>query len=167
LGIDTTAHESCLEYKGKTIAVLAHGLLSSISPISNTNLANQIIENDGCLISEYKINQTASAYTFVERDRIQALLSNGVIVIETSIEGGTMHTANYAVENNLSLAVVKHPVEFNNSQMNMGNKKLMIDFNPFIVNRSIDVQDYLELLKSTHSLLQNKDNSRVEQIEFF
>jgi DNA processing protein len=108
LGCDTIAHQKCLEAKGKAIAVLPQGL-DKIYPKQNEKLANQILSSGGCLLSEYNIGVRAQAYTFVERDRLQSGLSHAVIIIETGIKGGTMHTAKFAREQHRLLACVKPP----------------------------------------------------------
>lgn len=98
-GIDTMAHKSCLEVKGKTIAVLAGGLLS-IYPSNNIGLAEDIVRNNGLLISEYKPNEQAVTYHFPIRNRIIAGLSKGVFVVEATEKSGSMYTKNYALDYN-------------------------------------------------------------------
>ncbi len=98
-GIDTVAHKSCLEVNGKTIAVLGSGLLS-IFPTSNINLANQIVEKGGLLVSEYKPNEPALNFHFPIRNRIIAGLSKAIFVVEANEKSGSMHTKNYALEYN-------------------------------------------------------------------
>ena len=52
----------------------------------------------GCLISEYPNGTRPQKYTFVQRDRIQAMLSNKVFIVDAEKDGGTMHTADYATK---------------------------------------------------------------------
>ena len=68
-GIDTIAHETTLEEKGKTIAVLANGL-NNIFPKENINLYKKIIENKGLVITEYEPYEHAESEKFLERNRI-------------------------------------------------------------------------------------------------
>lgn len=98
-GIDTVAHKSCLDVKGKTIAVLAGGLLN-IYPSSNIGLADKIIENGGLIITEYKPNEQALTYHFPIRNRIIAGLSKGTFIVEATEKSGSMHTKNFALEYN-------------------------------------------------------------------
>lgn len=90
LGVDSLAHRACVEANGKTIAVLAHGL-NYLTPKSNAQLADEILLKGGALVSEYSYKTPPFAGQFVERDRIQAGLSRGVIVIQTDIAGGSLH----------------------------------------------------------------------------
>ena len=95
LGIDTAAQATSVERHGVTWAVLAHGL-HTVSPSSNRELARRITTNDGALISEYPPGQTARRHHFVERDRIQAGLADAILVIESGVNGGAMHTVRFA-----------------------------------------------------------------------
>ncbi len=94
-GCDAAAHRGCLEEKGKTIAVLAHGL-DMVYPAGHKDLAEEIIRNHGCLISEYPPGAKPQASYFVERDRLQSGLSLGVFVAETGLKSGTRHTVRFA-----------------------------------------------------------------------
>ena len=104
-GVDTIAAKSTLEANGKTIAVLGCGI-NNIYPATNTNLANQIVENGGLIISEYKPNEKAQTYYFPVRNRIIAALSLGVLIPEATEKSGSMHTKNYALEYNKDLFIV-------------------------------------------------------------
>ncbi len=95
VGCDTYALEGALAANGKTVAVMPSGL-DEIYPKSNKKLAEEIVKNGGCLISEYPNGTKPQKYTFVERDKIQAMLSNKVFVIAAEKDGGTMHTVEYA-----------------------------------------------------------------------
>jgi DNA protecting protein DprA len=98
LGIDTAAQAATVEHHGTTWAVLAHGLHTVSPAASNRELAKKIVEQGGALISEYPPGEPAQRHYFVERDRIQAGLSDAVLVIESDIGGGAMHTVRFARE---------------------------------------------------------------------
>ena len=95
VGCDTHALEGAIAAKGKAVAVMPGGL-DEIYPKSNKKLAEKIIESGGCLISEYPNGTKPQKYTFVQRDRIQAMLSNKIFVVDSEKDGGTMHTVEYA-----------------------------------------------------------------------
>jgi len=96
-GIDTFAHLCAIQRKKRTIAVLGTGLdEKSIYPKENIALARKILENNGCLISEYPPGTRGTKFTFPQRNRIIAGLSFGVLVIESKEKGGAMITAEYA-----------------------------------------------------------------------
>lgn len=97
IGVDAYASEGAVEAKGKVVAVMPGGL-DEVYPKSNQKLAERIVENGGCLISEYPNGIRPQNYTFVQRDRIQAMLSNKVFIVDAEKDGGTMHTADYALK---------------------------------------------------------------------
>ena len=111
LGCDTGGHIGCLKGNGKTIAVLAHGL-DTMYPPENRDLAIRIIKNGGLLVSEYPFGTKVRGPYFVERDRIQAGLADAVIVIETGIQGGTLHTVGFAKENEIPVFALDHPINY-------------------------------------------------------
>jgi DNA processing protein len=94
LGIDAIAHRAALENKATTIAVLVD--LVNILPSGNRQLADQILNKNGLLISENPPGTKGIPGLFVKRDRIQAGLGMAVFAIETSINGGTMHAVKTA-----------------------------------------------------------------------
>jgi DNA processing protein len=97
LGIDAASHAAVVEHHRPTWAVLAHGL-HTVSPSSNRELAKQIVAEGGALLSEYAPGEPAQRFYFVERDRIQAGLVDAVLVIESDVGGGAMHTVRFAHE---------------------------------------------------------------------
>ena len=126
LGCDTYAHEGCLEAEGFGVAVLAHGL-DSVYPAANRDLADRLLEAGGCLASEYPVGMTPVRSAFAERDRIQSGLSHGVLVIETDVRGGTMHTVRFALKQKRALACIHldHLERFHSDETTRGNRKLV------------------------------------------
>jgi len=125
-GCDTYGHEGCLDAGGVGIVVLAHGL-DKIYPAANRDLAKRLLDHHGCLVSEYPIGVTPMKTAFAERDRIQAGLSDGVLVIETDIKGGTMHTVRFAREQRRGLACIDHPEKLRGEDKTKGNQQLIAD----------------------------------------
>ncbi len=95
LGCDTEAIKGALSAGGKCIAIMPCGL-DQIQPRSNHLLAEQIVKTGGCIISEYPLKTEVKKYQYVERDRLQSGLSQGVLVVEALENSGTMHTADFA-----------------------------------------------------------------------
>lgn len=108
IGCDAKALEGAVDANGKTVAVMPGGL-DEIYPKSNRKLAERIIDCGGCLISEYPSGTKPQKYTFVQRDRIQAMLSNKVFVVYAEKDGGTMHTAEYALKYERPLGCFAEP----------------------------------------------------------
>lgn len=94
-GIDYNAHKQSLENNIPTYAVLGHGL-NMIYPSAHHNLAQQILDSGGGLISEFTTADPVRPMNFVQRNRIVAGLSDAIIVVESKQKGGAMHTAKMA-----------------------------------------------------------------------
>ncbi len=97
LGVDAFSHQYSVNNGAKTIAILANGL-ESIYPKKNNMLANEILQKDGLLISEYSPKSNIQKSNFVERNRLISGISKGVIVFEAEEKSGTMHTAKFALK---------------------------------------------------------------------
>lgn len=94
IGCDTCGHKGALKVGGKTTAILANGLdHDSIYPSENQDLAEEIVDNGGLLLSEYRIGTIVNRYNLVARDRLQSGLSLATLVVQTGEHGGTMHAA--------------------------------------------------------------------------
>jgi DNA processing protein len=172
-GSDSFAQQGCVDQKGETIAVLAHGL-DQIYPRQNENLALNIISSNGCLLSEYPPGMRPSRFSFVDRDRLQSGLSDEVIVIETGIKGGTMHTIKFCLEQKRILGCLKHSPEFLGLFQVSGNQKLILDnkafpiyFDYFIRNspNKIDVEDSIVSFIKKIKMKKNLDDEVYLKIE--
>ena len=127
IGCDTCGHQGALNVGGKTTAFLANGLdHDSIYPSENQELAEEIVNKGGLLLSEYSIGQTVNKYSLVARDRLQAGLSLATLVIQTGIKGGTMHAAITTLKAEKPLYTMKFKDEsINNHEKCLGNAHLV------------------------------------------
>ncbi|EGJ71526.1 SMF family protein [Bacteroides coprosuis DSM 18011] len=126
-GCDTYAHIGALNQKGITTAVLAHGL-EKVYPYKNSSLADRILASGGVVLSEYPIGEKLVKSNFIQRDRIQAGLSAGTIVIQSSKNSGSRYAVFSSYENNRPVWAVnfKNP-ELLNSPEVQGNISLIKD----------------------------------------
>jgi len=135
-GIDTLSHKSAVEKGKRTIAVLGTGLdEKSFYPKENIALAKKIIENNGCLISEYAPGTRASAFTFPQRNRIISGLSLGVLVVEAKEKSGSLITANYAFRQKRKVFAVPGPIYSQNSK----GTNLLIKKGAKLVDKAADI----------------------------
>jgi DNA processing protein len=95
-GTDTAAHSGALKSGGRTVAVLG-GALDCLYPPENAELAARLAKS-GAVISEYPMGRKADRMTFPYRNRIISGMSMGVLVTESAIKGGSMHSAEAAME---------------------------------------------------------------------
>lgn len=106
-GIDSAAHDACLQAEGTTIAVLASGVDEpSVYPSRNRTLASRIIAQHGALVSEFPLGTHPLKHHFPIRNRIIAGLCSGTLVIEASIKSGSLITARAAADMNRDVYAV-------------------------------------------------------------
>lgn len=96
-GIDKCSHIGALKAKGKTIAVIGNGL-DDIYPNENKELANQIVNNGGLVISEYVIGTKPEKMNFPERNRIISALADGILVVEATKKSGSLITVDFGLD---------------------------------------------------------------------
>lgn len=130
LGCDTAAHRGCLSVDGHTIAIVATGL-DLTHPQENVPLQEDILRKGGLIISEQPLGTKANPSCLVARNRLQAALSQTVIVAECPEHSGTMHTVRYAQKYGKRVVAVHFKRD---NEKNSGNR--------FIVNQGIG--DYIE-----------------------
>ena len=94
LGIDVAAHKECVKLNVPTVGVLGHGL-DRIYPGQNRSIAEKMQEN-GSLLSEYPSGTIPDRENFPQRNRIVAGIADATIVVEASLKGGALITAEIA-----------------------------------------------------------------------
>jgi DNA processing protein len=128
-GIDAAAHKGALDAGGRTIAVLGSGV-GHIYPQKHTALAERI-EDQGAVLSEYRLDADPDAPNFPERNRIVSGVSLGTLVVESYEEGGALITARLAIEQNREVfavpgAVTKDSSAGTNRLIQRGHAKLVM-----------------------------------------
>lgn len=97
IGLDGLAHQAALNANMPTIAVLPCGI-GSIYPSTHHHLAKQILNNGGALVSEYAPGTAPHQGSFIARNRLISGLSDAVLIPEAAEKSGSLHTANFALE---------------------------------------------------------------------
>ncbi|MDH2917000.1 MAG: DNA-processing protein DprA, partial [Gallionella sp.] len=95
-GIDAAAHKGGLQGTGSSIAVVGTGL-DKVYPAANRELAHQLAQQ-GTIISEFPLGTPPLASNFPRRNRIISGLSEGCLVVEASLQSGSLITARMALE---------------------------------------------------------------------
>ncbi|MFN7038979.1 MAG: DNA-processing protein DprA [Alphaproteobacteria bacterium] len=138
-GIDTASHTSALETG--TIAVIAGGI-DNIYPPENRDLYAQIKEK-GLIIAEMPYGTIPKGQNFPRRNRIISGLSLGVIVVEASINSGSLITAKFALEQNREIfAVPGFPLD----PRYEGNNKLLRE-GANLIRNSEDIIEQLKFIR--------------------
>ncbi len=110
LGLDAIAHQTALDAGGQTIAVLPSGL-EAIYPSTHHQLARNIVAQGGALISEYPPHEKiAFKGNFIARNRIVAGLCAAILIPEAAEKSGSLHTANFALEQGKDVLAVPGPI---------------------------------------------------------
>ena len=116
-GCDKAAHEGCLGVGGKTIAIVGSGL-DIVHPVENELLQRRVLEAGGLVLSEQLLKQKATPRTLVARNRLQAALSQSVILAECPIKSGSRYTMNFTRRYNKVCYAIKFPER---TEANAGN----------------------------------------------
>jgi len=96
LGIDTSAHRGALSVDGPTIAFIGTGI-DRIYPARNRELAHELSAK-GAIVSEFPIGTPVTAANFPRRNRLISGISRGVLVVEASVDSGSLITSRLAAE---------------------------------------------------------------------
>ncbi|HQT44052.1 MAG TPA: DNA-processing protein DprA [Halothiobacillus sp.] len=97
LGIDAAAHRGALAAGGATIAVMGTGP-DVIYPREHAALSEEIVQAGGLLVSEWPPGTTARKEHFPRRNRLISGMAEGVLVVEASLQSGSLITARLAAE---------------------------------------------------------------------
>ncbi|MDD3108941.1 MAG: DNA-processing protein DprA, partial [Alistipes sp.] len=94
-GIDITAHRAAMRAGLPTVGVVAHPL-THIYPARHTESARRMVQEGGAVVSEFHSGCRPDRSGFVQRNRIIAGLSEGTLIIESALRGGSLITADMA-----------------------------------------------------------------------
>jgi DNA processing protein len=156
-GVDAVAAQTAMDCGGKTIAVLGNGV-DICHPITNKNIYDQIVRENGVIVSEVPIGQQPSKGLFPARNRIIAGLSQGVLVTEGSEDSGSLITASDAFLLNRPVFAVPGPIT---SSMSKGPYKLIEKGAKLVTS----VEDILIELKTKNLKFKTKtQNKKLENL---
>jgi DNA processing protein len=95
-GIDAAAHRGALRGQSSSIAVVGTGL-DKVYPSANRDLAHALAQQ-GAMISEFPLGTPPLAANFPRRNRLISGMSLGCLVVEASLQSGSLITARLALE---------------------------------------------------------------------
>lgn len=108
-GVDQAAHALSIKHKIPTIAVLGWWL-NHFLKWANRHIVHSILENGGLILSEYKVNFVPTKYSFPQRNRIIAGLSDIVFLPEAGEKSGSLITADFANQSNRPVYTVPNDI---------------------------------------------------------
>ena len=143
LGCDAVAHRQALHAGGHTVAILPSPI-TDILPHANRDLAAQIVQHNGLLISEYldkAYSKMELSGRYIERDRLQALFSNAVVLTASYAENdvgndsGSRHAMAYALNYGIPRAVMYDAQRYQqNPTYDLNRQLIQADKNITIIN---------------------------------
>lgn len=146
LGIDGIAHKSALRAGLQTIAVPGSGLDDNVLyPATHKQLAHDILDSGGALISEFEPKWRPRPESFPQRNRIMAGMSHAVLIIEAQLRSGTLITSRLATEYNRDVLAVPGPI----TGINSAGPNMLIQKGAGLVQSSEDILSALGLDKKT------------------
>jgi len=158
-GVDIFSHNQALLNNMKTIFVLPQGIES----YKKSNLNKQLkLKNSSIFLysSEYPSTFAPRKYTFLERNKIIANLSEVTLVAQASVKSGSLSTAFAAFKN--SKKVISVPISLHNHQFQGTNylltKGSVVYLNPETVLSSLELQN-INLEKQIMDILKYEPHS--------
>ncbi|HXK38075.1 MAG TPA: DNA-processing protein DprA [Candidatus Paceibacterota bacterium] len=154
LGIDALVHQRALHAHLHTIAFPGSGINKAVRyPKTNVHLSEQIIDAGGALLSPWE-SQTAAPWTFPVRNRIMAGIADLVIIIESTIDSGTMITARAAQTLHVPLGAIPGNID---NPLSSGPNLLLQEGAHCITNASVVLK--LIGIDQTKNIPQHEDTN--------
>jgi DNA processing protein len=145
LGIDAASHRGALKAEGVTVGVLGSAL-DEFYPEENRELAREIVQKGGAVVSQFPFGKPPDQQTFPIRNLVVAALARGVLAVECPIRSGTLITVSDAVDMGRTVMAVPSRVD---SKSSAGCLKLIRD-GAILVRNARDVEEEMsELLPRT------------------
>ncbi|MBS8122231.1 DNA-processing protein DprA [Candidatus Vampirococcus lugosii] len=153
-GIDQLCHNLSIENNIPTISVLGGGIGYFLSS-SDRNIINKILENNGLILSEFKIKMRPTNYSFPQRNRIIAGISDFVFVPEAGDKSGSLITVDFAKK--MNIPVFASP----NSIFEKNSKGVNRYISKGFIESIFDIQDFVQdKLGNNEEYINNKENNK-------
>ena len=94
-GVDAAAHRAALAAGVRTVGVVANKL-PDVTPAQHRNLAKDMLDNGGAIITELHSQSKQNGSYYIPRNRIIAGVAEGLLVVESPSNGGSLSTAKAA-----------------------------------------------------------------------
>jgi DNA processing protein len=176
-GCDSIAHKQAL-IGGKTIAILPSPL-NSIIPAKNKNLAFEIVEEGGLLITEY-FDEHKSAMDlssrYKDRDRLQALYCDTIIlaasyaqdsagrwkIFDRKLDSGARLAMGFAKDYNIPRAVMyDQNIDLNNPMFDL-NRQLIIEQKDITILTQKTLDEIIDKVKFKESNNNDKPSLQTD-----
>lgn len=129
-------------------------------PKENEWLFHKILENGGCIISEYAPNVEADTTYFPKRNRIISGISDGVLVVEAAHRSGSTITAKYAKEQEKKVYVIPSNIDSSNG---IGSNNLIVQGASFIIAPEQIKKDLFKTKTQKQKVYSKKSNEKLKE----
>jgi len=153
-GIDTIAHKTAIKNFGITYAIIASGL-DKIQPQLAMQIAKNIVESGGAIISEYKFGTPALQGYFLHRNRIISGISKATLIVESAYKGGALNTAKFADEQSRDVFVIPGNIT---SEKSVGTNNLIKKQKAIIAISPTTMLEDIGLLEIDYKSADSKQN---------
>ena len=178
-GCDEIAHRQTMQSNGATVAVLPSPL-NDIQPAKNKELAHEIVRTGGLLVTEYyqpASNRYEIINRYVERDRLQALFSDCVVLSSSyrpdsmdesavKIDSGSRHAMDKAKEYGIQRAVIYHDKYAHNPKYDL-NRQMMQENAVVRIDAENPNQDIFKICTKQLGLMEKQSGTSVPIQEGF
>lgn len=135
-GVDHLCHQLSIGYHLPTIAILGWGLRYYWNS-SARSFMEQIIQNGWLILSEFKLDFKPTAWSFPQRNRLIAGLSDALFLPEAREGSGSLITADFAYQQHKPIFVVPNPIFsengiWSNHLVTSWKANLLSDFSPIL-----------------------------------
>lgn len=158
-GIDVCAHKEALKNGYETVGVLAHGFQTLYPPIHRDTALAML--KQGGLVTEYMSDLGPDKPHFVARNRIVAGMSDATIVVESASHGGSLITANLAMDYHRDVFTFPGNV---NAEFSVGCNNLIRDN---IASLITNAEDFIHAMKWDDERVKNEIKSQGIERSFF
>ncbi|MEO6693884.1 MAG: DNA-processing protein DprA [Ignavibacteria bacterium] len=139
-GIDSIVHKTCLKNNNLNYAVFGCGV-DVIYPEENGKIYSALIEK-GAVISEFPMGTKPDRVNFPMRNRIISGISLGTVVIESGMKGGSLLTAELAIDQDKEVFAVPGYI---NSRQSEGTNELIKKGHAKLVTCTDDIINEIEI----------------------
>lgn len=127
-------------------------------PKENEWLFHKILDNGGCIISEYAPNVEADTTYFPKRNRIISGVSDGVLVVEAAHRSGSTITAKYAKEQEKKVYVIPSNIDSSNG---IGSNNLIVQGANFVIVPEQIKKDLFKIKTSKQKISSKKGGEKL------
>lgn len=157
-GVDATSHQAALDGGGRTIAVMPCGI-NIVHPEYQGDLYNDILKNQGLIISEFEGDFPPDKWTYPKRNRIVAGLSKATLIVEAAMKSGSLITAGLTQKYQRKLFALPGPIT---SKVSEGTNYLLKN-GASLVTSSKDILDFYGLKNSPLRNLKFQETEGMEK----